>query len=115
MLELFFKELIFDNLIKASLQRLFLKIPLLGWGPFGIIITYFANKYGEIFFEEMKTIIVIKKIIITNSAFESAYHKATLKLKVYSQNYGVDSVEYQRVKDEAKKSLADLVQFIITT
>lgn len=113
MIEDFFKELILDNLIKASLRRLFLKIPLLGWGPFGIIITYFANKYAELFFEEMKMVVAIEKIKITNSEFESAYARASLKLHITANNYGTNSPEFKRIKHEAKEALATLVQFDI--
>ncbi len=113
MLEDLFKELILDKLIKASLGRLFSAVPMLGWGPIGIIITYFATKYGELFYEEMKLVINMEKIEITNSSFESAYHKAGVKLKLYSEQYGVDSAEYRRIRNEAKKSLADLIQFTI--
>lgn len=111
MLEEFFKELILDSLIKSALWRLFAAVPLLGWGPFRVIITYFATKYGELFYEELKLVVIIQKIKITNASFESAYQKASLKLKIVSFESGVESKEYQKAKNEAKKSLADLVQF----
>lgn len=115
MLEDFLKELIVDKLVEASLERLFLAVPLLGWGPFGIIITYFAKKYATLFFEEMRDIITIEKIKITNESFEKEYHKKSLKLKIISNNYGVDSPEFQEAKNEAKESLKNLVQFDIIT
>lgn len=114
-MEDFFKELILDELLKASLRRLFLKIPILGWGPFGIIITYFASKYATLLFEEINLLIDFKRVVITNESFGKAYNKAMFKLKVYSTNYGVESNEYKRIKSEAKESLADLVQFTIVT
>lgn len=113
MLEDFFKELILDSLIKAALKKLFTAVPILGWGPFGMIITYFANKYGEMFYEEMKKIVIIEKIKITNASFEDKYHKASLKLKLFSEEFGTNSKQYKEVKNEAKKALADLVHFDI--
>lgn len=115
MVEDFLKEIVLKSLIKASLRRLFLAIPILGWGPIGIIVTYFAQKYGELFFEEMKLLITIQKIKITNEAFEQAYSKASLKLRIYYEEYGADSPEYKRIENEAKESLADLIQFDIVT
>lgn len=115
MLDDFFKELVIHNLVKASLSRLFLAVPILGWGPFGLIISYFAYKYADLFYEEMKLVIAIEKIKITNSSFEEAYNKESLRLRIYCEEYGIDSPEYKDIKNKAKKALADLVQFTIVS
>ena len=111
----FRKELILDKLVKAALKRLFLKIPALGWGPIGYIVTFIVTKVAELIYDEMKLVMELKKIEFTNSKFQEEYARRTLKLKVFTENYGVNSPEYLEVKREAKEALADLVEFNVTS
>lgn len=114
MIEDFLKELIVDKLVEASLQRLFLAVPILGWGPFGIIITYFAKKYAEILFNEMKYHVMVQKIKFVNASFQKEYHTKSLNLKIISKNCGPDSTEFKEAKNEAKKALKNLIHFNVT-
>ena len=106
-----FKILIWDNLVRAALSRLFLLVPLLGWGPFGIVISHFAFKFADSLYDGTKEYIEITKIAMKNKEMEEAFNKASVKLYIIARDSGVESEAYRSAREEHKKSLSNLVRF----
>lgn len=108
-----FKELIWHALVKAALQRLFALVPLLGWGPIGYVISFFAMKYADQLYDAVKLLIQIELIVFRNKETEKAFNTASVKLKIVARDKGLDSAEYKEARDEDKKSLSQMVMYDI--
>ena len=61
-----FKELVWDNIIKGVLANLFKNIPLLGWGPIGMVITHYAFVFADQVFSSVQTFIAVNHIVLRN-------------------------------------------------
>lgn len=106
-----FKELVWDAVVKAVLQKLFVAVPLLGWGPIGYVISHFAVKYSDEIYAAVKMFIVVEAITLRNKSFEQAYNKASVKLHIVAKTDGIDSVSFKEARDADKKALSKFVNF----
>lgn len=104
-----FKDLIFKRITQTALTKLFLKAPILGWGPFGIVITFLINKYTSLLLNEIEKNIDLKKVTYKNKKLQMFFDKESIKLKIFAENYGVNSEEYKKVKDASKVALVKFV------
>jgi len=109
-----FKELFWDNIVEATLTELFMKVPLLGWGPIGYVITHFVLMYSNILFEGLTLFVDVKSIRILNREFQEAYDFASLKLMMVAAELGPESEHFRKVRDDSKEALKNLVQFGVT-
>lgn len=104
-----FKDLVWDNLVKAAISELFTAAPYLAWGPVGWVVsftlTYFAGKlYGAIVLA-----VSLEATVIKNEALRSAYDKAQVTLKIIAHDKGIDSKEFKDAKEDAKLALSRFV------
>lgn len=106
-----FRDLVWHAIVKAALGRLFLLVPLLGWGPIGYIITYFAMKYADQLYEGVRLLIEVEVIVFRNKEFEKAYDDASVKLHIIAKDKGIDSPEFRSAREENRKRLSDLARF----
>lgn len=106
-----FKDLVLDQLVKAAIQRLFLAIPFLGWGPLGWMVTFIINKFVDFLYDELEIYIEIKKIIFKNNKLKKAFNQESIKLKVFAENFGKDSEEFKNAKENSKKVFSDFIHF----
>lgn len=77
----FFKVLVFDILVKAAIQRLFIMVPFLGWGPIGIVVGFLVQKLADIAYDEGKEMIQMNMIKFKNEIHQNAFDKEFIKLK----------------------------------
>lgn len=105
------KVLLWDVLVKAALQRLFLLVPLLGWGPIGMVVSHYAFKLTDFMYEQMADYISITIIAARNKKFESEFNKAAINLKLIAMQKGIQSDEYRSAREQHKKALSDFVRF----
>ena len=108
-----FKELVWDSIVEAVLGRLFTMVPLLGWGPIGYVISYFAVKYSDLLFEGITLFVDVTLIRIRNKEFQKAYDRASIRLMSLADDFGVDHEEFRKARDEDKRALRYLAQFNI--
>lgn len=58
------KTLVWDNLVKAAIGRLFAAIPFLGWGPIGYLIGFIVTKITDYLYEVMKEWYNVESILL---------------------------------------------------
>lgn len=109
-METWFKDLVFDALVKAALERLFKAVPFLGWGPIGYVVTHFAFKFTNMVYEASKDFIVFKQIEFTNKSNQIAFDREFVKLKILSKTQGVSDAEIKAQIDRARDRMANLVR-----
>lgn len=108
-----FKELIWDNIIQKVLANLFKSIPLLGWGPIGMVITHYAFVFADQVFELVHTFVAVNHIVLRNKEHQKAYDKATIGLKLAYDAYGGNSNEYKVERKKRNEAMSKLIVFNI--
>lgn len=106
-----FKHLLWDTWIKLILTKLFTSIPLLGWGPFGMIISFFINKYGDQIYEILKYTIQVELIVLKNEALKNSFVTAKVKLAIIFHSTGANSQEFKNARKIHQDTLAKFVSY----
>jgi hypothetical protein len=104
-----FKDLVFDTLVKAALQRLFSLVPLLGWGPLGMVISFYLTKFADLLYSGVKEFVEVESIPIKNEALRKEFDRASVKLKIIAGGKGIDSPEFREARNADKENLLKLV------
>lgn len=110
MTEEILKKFIVNMVVKAVLARLFVAVPLLGWGPIAFVISHFAVKYGEIFYDVAKTFISFRQIEFLNKDYQTAFDREMIKLKLLERDKRATKEEIEDAIRQAQDRLADFVQ-----
>lgn len=108
-----FKDLIWNVLVKAALGRLFAAIPLLGWGPIGLIVTWIVSHFAEKLFDHMHEWIDFKMIFFKKKELQQAFDGEVLKLQGIFDEKGMDSDEFKAQREKSKEALSKFVKFNI--
>lgn len=103
----FFKVLVFDTLIKAAIKRLFIMVPLLGWGPIGILASFLIQKFADMAYEEAKEAIIMNAIKFKNEAQQNAFDKEFIKLKHIEK-----TASKEELNAEIKKAQDRMASFV---
>lgn len=111
-LEDLFKDLVWDQLVKAALVRLFAAAPFLSWGPLGWAVGVFGTYFAGKLFEALREGVDLTAIVLSNQSHMHAYNAAALKLTLIAQTLGKESPEYQEANENAK---ADFLKFVSST
>lgn len=105
-----FKSLVWENLVKAGIQRLFLAVPVLGWGPIGWIVSAVIFKFADMFYEAVKLQINLQLIVFNNAKFLAEYVDASLKLKEIAGRTGIESDEFKQARGSHAEALSKFVR-----
>jgi hypothetical protein len=108
-----FKELVWDNVIKRTLNYLFLSVPLLGWGPIGLVISHFVFKFSDQAYIFLSNFIAVNEIVLRNKEHQKAYDKAAIGLKLSYDAYGSNSNEFKLERKKRNEAMANLIVFNI--
>jgi|WetSurMetagenome_2_1015567.scaffolds.fasta_scaffold559515_2 hypothetical protein len=106
-----FKELVWDNLVKATLTEIFVAVPLLGWGPIGFVITSLAVKYSDKLYNGINKVVDVKAIALKDEILKREYDSASIKLKIIANSYGINSSEFEVSRVAHKNYLSQFVRF----
>lgn len=106
-----FKNLVWDNLIALGIEKLFRLLPFLGWGPIGFLVSKIIWKFSDVLFEVTDTFIDVKEIPIRNNNLRKEFDRESVKLMIIAREKGIDSIEFKTERENAKKSLSNLVRF----
>lgn len=101
-IEKFFKFLVWDSLVTAAMTQLGINF----W-PINVILRYFTDQL----FAATKLVVDLQAIAFINDQHKAEFDRAALKLKIFANNYGIESEEFKRARDEAKKSLSKFIRF----
>lgn len=100
--EKIFKTLVWDVEIKAAL--IYFNIDF--W-PVNELVTVFTDKI----FEGLRLGFDLPLIKFRNAAHENAFNRAAVTLKILERDYGLDSEQYKKAKENAKEALAKFARF----
>lgn len=106
-----FKELLWDSIIRKGLAALFAKIPLLGWGPIGYVLTFFIMKWSDQIYELVVEFIDVSRIVFKNETLQKEYDKASVRLKLVAKGFGWTSPEFEEARDANREHLSNFVRF----
>ena len=106
-----FKSMVWDTIVAAALRQLFVAVPLLGWGPFGVVIGWLASFFGNKLYALIRLSIEMEAIVLKNRAHQEAFRKAGLVLKIIAQDKGINSIEFKAARARHQKALAEFVRF----
>jgi hypothetical protein len=106
-----FKDLVWDSLVKAALAELFLIAPWLAWGPVGFVVSFIAQHFSDQLYKTLSLAVQMEAIVIKNEEHKRAFDRASVKLKVMAKEKGIDSPEFEKLREEQKQALADFVRF----
>lgn len=106
-----FKVLVWDAMIKAVLAQLFKAVPILGWGPIGVVLTWVAQRFTDYLYTTAIMVFNVAKMPFLNEAHRVAFDDATVKLKIIAAGEGINSDAFRKARDERKKALAVFVHF----
>lgn len=109
-----FKELVWDNLVKAALRRVFAAVPWLGWGPIGYLVTYYVTKYADILYELLHEYIDFQLIVFKRVDIGNKFADASVNLRMVAEASGLMSAEYLEARRAQKEAFAKFVNFSIT-
>lgn len=106
-----FKDLVWDNLVKAALGRLFAAFPLLGWGPIGFVIGWVATRLAEELYKVTEEFIDLKLIVLRKQSHRQAFDHAGVVLKIVALDKGIDSPEFKNEREKHKLALSKFGRF----
>lgn len=102
-----FKDLVWDNIVKAAILQLHVIFPPIAIWPLSVISTFYLTKFTDIIYFGIKLFIDVTTIKIKNVQLRDAYNVASVKLKLIALKKGIDSDEFkqQRIKDREALSM----------
>ena len=110
--EQLFRSLVWDNLIKAAIKRVFMAVPFLAMGPLGKITVYILTKFADKLYVVLKEEVDVQRIIFRNRKLGREFGRASVKLKIIAKSKGIDSNEFKNAREIHKKRLSDFVRFV---
>lgn len=108
-----FKTLLWDSIVKASIARLFIVIPWLGYGPLGIAVSIIITKFTDVMYHGLKLSIQLDRVVVLNDELRLAYNNSAVLLHVIAKDKGIDSNEFKNARIEHQKALSNFVRFDI--
>jgi len=105
-----FKSLVFDVIVKEVIRRLFLAVPILGFGPLGILTTELITRFAKMFYDYQKELITFYKFEFISETNQKAFDKELENLKKLEQENASEE-EKQKALDLAKRRMAFLVRY----
>lgn len=106
-----FKDLVFDNVVKIAIERLFLKVPLLAWGPLGYFIALGLTKFADVLFEVLDEMVDLKGIALNKLNLRDKYVEAAVKLNLIAQEKGIESEEFKKARIEDMEKFSQFIRF----
>lgn len=106
-----FKTLVWDAIVSRVISVIFASMPLLAWGPIGLLVGWVVRLVGDYLFTALKDYVSFEKIILINDAHKKAYDLASVKLYELAKTKGTDSDEFKAQRELDRLALSTFVQF----
>lgn len=106
-----FKTLLWDVLVKELLQKLFVALPFLSYGPLGALITKVLTYATNGLYDSVKLTVDIEQIVLKNAAHQKEFDRASVELKLIAQQKGSDSEDFKKARLAHQAILAQFVRF----
>lgn len=102
-----------DNLVEAVLERLFISMPLLAWGPIGVVVSWCITSIGEQLFKTLKVSVDITAIKLKNVEAQKQWESASVRLWFIAEDEGINSEKFKQAREYEKEAFAKFVHFNI--
>lgn len=109
-MESWVKSLTFDVIVKAAIQRLFLAVPFLGWGPIGLVVSHYIIMFADFGYDIGREIVVGWSYKFKNEAHQAAFDDEMIKLKMIEAD---PSATEEDIKNAIKKAQDKMAEFVI--
>lgn len=110
-----FKTLVWDNLVKVAINKLFAALPSWAtWGPFGTIISMVIIKAADFIYNELGEWIDVEQIAFKNNQLKKEFDNYYVNLKLIARENGELSDEFISARKDSQKHFFDFIQFGIT-
>ncbi len=111
-----FKSLVWDNIVKMAITRLFSFLPgFLVGGPIGLflrpIITGFIVKFTDQLYEFLRLTINFQMIVFKVEDLERKYTEAGVELASIANEKGIDSPEFAEARKANDEAFYDFVEY----
>lgn len=107
------KELVWDVVVKWSLNEFFLAFPKLAWGPFAAVINWIVFRYADKLYVIMSKIYNMKLLVFQNESLQKEFTSSVLTLQKIAFEKGILSDEFKESRNENKKHLEPFVRYAI--
>nr|BFD58919.1 hypothetical protein CKG001_10260 [Bdellovibrio sp. CKG001] len=106
-----FKDLVWDSLVKAAITRMFVAMPALAWGPFGVFVTWVVTKFADRLYEHAREYVALETIAFKNKQLEKEFDRRLVMLRIIERESGLGSEAFKKGREDAKKALSDVVRY----
>ena len=110
-LTILFKKLVWYNLIEAVLERLFVSMPLLAWGPIGVVVSWIVTSIGEQLFKALQTSIDVTAIKLKNVEAQKEWERTSIRLWFIAEDEGINSEKFKQAREYEKEAFSKFVRF----
>ena len=108
-----FKSLVWDNLVKTAISKVFIAVPFLALGPLGKLTSWLLTKFAKKLYLQFEEVVDLKHIVYLNKDLRKEFDRASVKLKILAREVGIESNEFKKARKEHEKQLAAFVHFNI--
>lgn len=106
-----FKDMVFDQLVKAAVSYIIGLAPFLSWGPISFIVGKVVVYVAELLYVEMKDAINFQVILLNNKDHHRAFISAQIQLNLIAKTSGIDSQEFKLSREKHKISLSKFIRY----
>lgn len=106
-----FKDLVWDLLVKAAIEKLFIAVPFLAIWPIGPIVTVFLTLFGDRIYAAAHETFDLGAIVFKNDLHKITFQKSDATLKIIAHDKGIDSKEFEDARDNALEAMSKFTHF----
>ncbi len=106
-----FKDVVFDQLVKAAITYIVGLAPFLSFGPIAFIISKVVTYVAGLLYLEMKEAINFQVILLNNRSLHDKFVTAQIELRKIALEKGIDSPEFRVNREAHKKALAEFSRY----
>ena len=105
------KSIVWDSALQGALASLFTAAPWLNVPPLRQIVTGVAELAGNKFYAYLRLGVDLGAISFMNAEAQRQLDRASVTLKIIALNKGIESEDFKRARDEARRALARFCRF----
>jgi len=94
-----FKDLVWDNLVRAALNELYVAFPVLAIPPFSWVVEFIVDQLSSKLYIVAKEIWEVNDLILKNEQSSKAYERADVALKIIAKSKGIESQEFKDARE----------------
>jgi hypothetical protein len=106
-----FKSILWDTTLDVALAALFTEVSFLNVWPIKPIITDLAHMISNAFYSKLRLAVDMAAVPFINAERKKAFESATVTTKLIGLDKGVESPEYKKAKENARKLFIAYSQF----